>query len=250
MADVPQPPGAPRSGKPSTGEVTCPACGTASLATKTFCGHCGARLTRPCPSCGAENPPGNTFCGECGARLGVAASQHGARAGASAGTSSAVPAGEHQDERRLVTALFADLVGFTPLSERLDPEEVRAIQERYFSQMRAEIARYGGTVEKYAGDAVLALFGAPTGRCRTGGALRPGDAGSPATGGHGGSRALGGGAAVAGGGEHWRGGQRHLGGGWSAGLRRLGRRRQHCRPVADGGRAGDGAGGRADEAAG
>jgi class 3 adenylate cyclase/tetratricopeptide (TPR) repeat protein len=72
------------------------------------------------------------------------------------------PGREQPVERRLVTALFADLVGFTPLSERLDPEEVRAIQARYFSQMCAEIARYGGTVEKYAGDAVLALFGAPT----------------------------------------------------------------------------------------
>jgi class 3 adenylate cyclase len=61
-----------------------------------------------------------------------------------------------------VSALFADLVDSTPLAERLDPEEVRAIQARYFAQMRAEIARYGGIVEKYAGDAVLAIFGAPT----------------------------------------------------------------------------------------
>jgi adenylate cyclase len=66
-----------------------------------------------------------------------------------------------QEERRLVTALFCDLVGFTPLSEQLDPEEVRDIQAEYFKAMSAQIERYGGTVEKYAGDAVLALFGAP-----------------------------------------------------------------------------------------
>jgi class 3 adenylate cyclase/tetratricopeptide (TPR) repeat protein len=65
------------------------------------------------------------------------------------------------EERRLVTALFGDLVGFTPLSERLDPEEVRDIQTEYFAAMRTEIDRYGGTVQKYAGDAVLAFFGAP-----------------------------------------------------------------------------------------
>jgi predicted amidophosphoribosyltransferase len=86
MTDVPQPPGAPRSGKPSTGEVTCPACGSTFPATKTFCGHCGARLARPCLACGAENPPGNTFCGDCGARLGVAAPHHMVPASDAAGT--------------------------------------------------------------------------------------------------------------------------------------------------------------------
>ena len=65
------------------------------------------------------------------------------------------------EERRLVTALFCDLVGFTPLAERLDPEEIRDVQAEYFGKMAEQIERYGGTVEKYAGDAVLALFGAP-----------------------------------------------------------------------------------------
>jgi class 3 adenylate cyclase len=61
-----------------------------------------------------------------------------------------------------VTALFCDLVGFTPLSERLDPEDVRDIQGEYSEAMSGQVERYGGTVEKYAGDAVLALFGTPT----------------------------------------------------------------------------------------
>ncbi len=65
------------------------------------------------------------------------------------------------EERRLVTTLFCDLVGFTPLSERLDPEEVRDIQADYFRAMSAQVARYQGTTDKYAGDAVLALFGTP-----------------------------------------------------------------------------------------
>jgi len=71
------------------------------------------------------------------------------------------PSPTASEERRLVTALFCDLVGFTPLSESLDPEEVRDLQAQYFKAMSVQIARYGGTVEKYAGDAVLALFGAP-----------------------------------------------------------------------------------------
>jgi class 3 adenylate cyclase/tetratricopeptide (TPR) repeat protein len=72
-----------------------------------------------------------------------------------------MPSPPVEEERRLVTALFCDLVGFTPLSESLDPEEVRQIQGMYFTQMSAELYRFGGSVEKYAGDAVLALFGNP-----------------------------------------------------------------------------------------
>lgn len=72
-----------------------------------------------------------------------------------------MPEAAPSEERRLVTALFCDLVGFTPLSEQLDPEEVRDLQGEYFARMRDQIERYGGVVEKYAGDAVLALFGAP-----------------------------------------------------------------------------------------
>ena len=65
-------------------------------------------------------------------------------------------------ERRLVTVLFADLVGFTSLSEGRDPEEVRELLSRYFDVAREQIERYGGTVEKFIGDAVMAVWGAPT----------------------------------------------------------------------------------------
>jgi class 3 adenylate cyclase/tetratricopeptide (TPR) repeat protein len=111
----------------------------------------------------------NRFCGACGNPLSEPIS-HAAPLPAFRGTSP-VPQptirseAEHsnlgEQERRLVSILFCDLVGFTPLSERLDPEDVRHIQNLYFGSMSQEIERFGGTVEKYAGDAVLVFFGVP-----------------------------------------------------------------------------------------
>src|SRR5881296_3956586 len=96
-----------------------------------------------CPSCGQENPAGARFCNACSAPLEAEA-----------------PAG--REERKVVTVLFADLVGFTARAEQLDPEDVRALLAPYHAHLRAELERYGGTVEKFIGDAVMALFGAPT----------------------------------------------------------------------------------------
>src|SRR5437867_2259782 len=95
-----------------------------------------------CPSCGRENPADARFCNACGAAL-----------------SAAAPA--LAEERKIVTILFVDLVGFTARAERLDPEDVRAIQTPYFAGVRDAIEFFGGTVEKYIGDAVMAVFGAP-----------------------------------------------------------------------------------------
>src|SRR5690242_5877535 len=95
-----------------------------------------------CPSCGQDNPAGARFCNACGAPL------------------EAAPAGAGE-ERRIVTVLFADMAGFTARAERLDPEDVRAILSRYYSRFRTEIETFGGTVEKFIGDAVVAVFGAP-----------------------------------------------------------------------------------------
>ncbi len=96
-----------------------------------------------CPSCGADNPERARFCLDCGARMG--------------------DTGRHPDEsRRIVTVLFSDLVGSTALGERLDAETVRGIMARYFGAMEAAIAHHGGIVEKFIGDAIMAVFGLPT----------------------------------------------------------------------------------------
>jgi class 3 adenylate cyclase len=94
-----------------------------------------------CPSCGRENVPGAKFCSECGAALGATAPS--------------------REERKVVTVLFADLVGFTAKAEHLDPEDVRSVLAPYYARLRSELERFGGTVEKFIGDAVMALFGAP-----------------------------------------------------------------------------------------
>jgi len=95
-----------------------------------------------CPHCGRENTPDARFCSGCGAEL--AASE---------------AAGE---TRKVVTVVFTDLVGSTSLGERLDPETVRRLMSRYFDAMQVTIERHGGTVEKFIGDAIMAVFGLPT----------------------------------------------------------------------------------------
>jgi len=130
--------------------ITCSRCGVENAAGRKFCGGCGAPLVLVCASCGAANEPGMRFCGECGNPL----------AEDTAPPAQAAPA--KAAERRLVSVLFADLVGFTPLSESRDPEEVRELLSRYFDTCRRLIGIYGGTVEKFIGDAVMAVWGTPT----------------------------------------------------------------------------------------
>jgi class 3 adenylate cyclase len=96
-----------------------------------------------CPNCSAENPDTARFCHACGAAL-------------------EAPAALAREERKVVTVLFADLVGFTARAEQLDPEDVRGLLAPYHAHLRGELERFGGTVEKFIGDAVVALFGAPT----------------------------------------------------------------------------------------
>jgi class 3 adenylate cyclase/tetratricopeptide (TPR) repeat protein len=136
--------------------ISCPNCGAENAASQKFCGECGTPLASVCSACGATNQPGQKFCGECGNPL--AAEPEPARLPAQSGTDQASPA----SERRLVSVLFADLVGFTSLSETRDAEEVRELLSQYFELSRTLIARYGGTVEKFIGDAVMAVWGTPT----------------------------------------------------------------------------------------
>jgi class 3 adenylate cyclase/tetratricopeptide (TPR) repeat protein len=130
--------------------IACAQCGFENAAGRKFCGSCGSSLALLCATCGAANEPGMRFCGECGSAL----------AGEAAQVTATAP--EQASERRLVSVLFADLVGFTPLSEARDPEEVRELLSRYFDTCRRLIGIYGGTVEKFIGDAVMAVWGTPT----------------------------------------------------------------------------------------
>ncbi len=98
-----------------------------------------------CPACGEENPERARFCWSCGAAIAEAP-----RSGA--------------EERKIVSVLFVDLVGFTAASEQADPEDVRARLRPYHARVKQEIERFGGTVEKFVGDAVMAVFGAPVSR--------------------------------------------------------------------------------------
>jgi class 3 adenylate cyclase/predicted ATPase len=142
-----------------TDGVACPSCGSTNEAGRKFCGECGTALARACPACGSPNPPGVKFCGECGTAL-TSAPALATPAAESAGPVVGAPT----SERRLVSVLFADLVGFTTLSEGRDAEEVRELLSRYFETARTIIARYGGTVEKFIGDAVMAVWGTPVAR--------------------------------------------------------------------------------------
>jgi predicted ATPase/class 3 adenylate cyclase len=137
--------------------TTCSKCGAQNPATNKFCGECGAALASTCASCGAPNPPDKKFCGECGSTL----TASDAAAETSAAPSAPPAAPQPAAERRLVTVLFADIVGFTAASEGRDSEETREHLSRYFETCRRVIELYRGTVEKFIGDAVMAVWGAP-----------------------------------------------------------------------------------------
>src|SRR5215208_3964376 len=130
--------------------MICPSCATENKPGRKFCSSCGAALAHACPSCGAANEPDDAFCGECGAALAAPAAE-----------SAAPEAPAPSAERRLVSVLFADLVGFTSRSADKDPEETRELLSRYFDTCRRLIELYGGTVEKFIGDAVMAVWGTP-----------------------------------------------------------------------------------------
>ncbi len=127
--------------------IECSACATENAPGKRFCRRCGAAIARACPSCAAPVEPDAAFCGECGTALAAAVP--------------ALAAAAPVAERRVCSVLFVDLVGFTPLSESRDPEQVRELLSEYFDAARTVIARYGGTVEKFIGDAVMAVWGTP-----------------------------------------------------------------------------------------
>ena len=138
--------------------MVCASCGTENEAGRKFCKECAARLELVCPSCGAANGADAKFCGECAAPLVAGATSS---APAVSRPISPIASVAPVAERRLVSVLFADLVGFTTLAEGRDAEDTRELLSRYFDLARDVIGRYGGTVEKFIGDAVMAVWGAP-----------------------------------------------------------------------------------------
>jgi class 3 adenylate cyclase/tetratricopeptide (TPR) repeat protein len=149
-----------------TGEtIRCPSCGHENPPDGRFCGECGAELTRACSECGRENPANQPFCGGCGRELSAAAQR------APAPPEPQIPehlaakiragAGALKGERKQVTVLFADVVGSMELSEQAGPEAWRGIMERLFSLCCDAVHRYEGTVDKFTGDGIMVLFGAP-----------------------------------------------------------------------------------------
>ncbi|HEY7832647.1 MAG TPA: adenylate/guanylate cyclase domain-containing protein [Ktedonobacterales bacterium] len=161
--------------------MTCPTCGAANPPAARFCTTCGQPLPRVCPNCGTANPPDARFCMHCGTPLDADLAADTADASATKATRERAPARStpraakrppprrrvlsaagNIEERRVVTVVFADLTGSTVLADRLDPEELRTLLAAYFTRMTRAIRRHGGTVEKYVGDAIMAVFGLPT----------------------------------------------------------------------------------------
>jgi adenylate cyclase len=132
--------------------MKCTGCGFEAPPDFAFCPNCGSKLPAACPSCHSSCSHDFAFCPKCGARLEAGPAEQPGRA-----AEASVP----ETDRRPVAVLFADLSGFTALSERLDPEEIRALQSDLFQELASVIDRFGGFVEKFVGDAVMAVFGAP-----------------------------------------------------------------------------------------
>src|SRR5579863_9034586 len=154
--------------------MRCPTCQTVNPLNAKFCLECGNRLLL-CPNCGTVNLPVAKFCIECGTVLQsksettTPTSQHTSSDGHQMPTTTSrqesgplapIPL-PPSEERRIVTVMFADITGSTPLADRLDPEDMRAILTGYFNLMAEQIRKHAGTLEKYIGDAVMAVFGAP-----------------------------------------------------------------------------------------
>ncbi|MFI5226950.1 MAG: AAA family ATPase, partial [Candidatus Limnocylindrales bacterium] len=137
----------------------CSNCATENKPGRKFCVRCASPLQAACPNCGAAYDPGDAFCGECATPLGGVPAPMVGQA-----TPTTSPSPSALSERRMVSVLFADLVGFTPFAEERDAEDVRDTLTRYFEIATEVITRYGGTVEKFIGDAVMAVWGTPTAR--------------------------------------------------------------------------------------
>ena len=151
--------------------MTCTACGHEAPAGSAFCNGCGARLEVSCPVCGATPPPESRFCNDCGTSLAAGQTATPPPSGPERSPRSYTP--RHladkilqsrsalEGERKQVTVLFADVKGSMELAEQLDPEEWSQIMQRFFRILSEGVERFEGFVDKFTGDGIMALFGAP-----------------------------------------------------------------------------------------
>jgi class 3 adenylate cyclase/tetratricopeptide (TPR) repeat protein len=128
--------------------MKCPSCHSPNEEVQKYCRTCGARLCTQCPGCGNIILPSDRFCGECGLELEIGKNPP--------------PIQENiVSERKLITSLFANISGYTTVSERLDPEEVRDVVSQIIGEIAQIVIKYEGHIENFAGDRVMALFGVP-----------------------------------------------------------------------------------------
>jgi hypothetical protein len=154
--------------------MKCPECGFENLDKAKFCNECGTRMEAQCPDCKKPNPVGSEFCFECGRCLAAPAPSKAPELSFDEKISKIqkyLPEGltekvlsqrdRIEGEKRQVTVLFCDMVGFTPLSEKLGPEGVYALMDEVYEILIHKVNDYGGTVNEPTGDGSMALFGAP-----------------------------------------------------------------------------------------
>jgi len=154
--------------------MKCLRCGSENREGVKFCGDCGAKFLISCPRCNAENPPENKFCNECGQAVSTSMKpppkeltfdeklfkiQRYLPQGLTEKILS--QRDRIEGERKQVTVLFTDMAGYTPLTEKLDPEETYSLMDEVYEILIHKVADYGGTVNELTGDGVMALFGAP-----------------------------------------------------------------------------------------
>jgi len=148
--------------------MKCPKCQSENPETRKFCRECGTKLVQVCPNCSSENLLSDKFCGHCGQSLGEVAAPpvtdySKPRSYIPRFLADKILTGRStvEGERKLVTVLFADVANYTSISEKLDPEEVHQLMDGCFKLLMDEIHRYEGTIDKFTGDGIMALFGAP-----------------------------------------------------------------------------------------